>query len=285
MKKQVLTLLCMSAMFLASCGGEPTPSASGFSSGHASGLSLSLSSSSEAATSFPEVSDVPIESGDYLQGSKVYRLDKAKKTLKIIDYDYDYNKYKNDQGTLVNDYTVKFVQIGEDAAVYYGEDQEGYYYLKQSGTSVRIYHIHGGGISYTNMGKFPTLYAPTYGNYVCTQAQTQYKVDGEGKRIPDESGGYVRETFYLFLELSETSAKLFVGENAETHREEPLHSIENYSLRYNAGGTNIRIPHKNGEYNCSLTIMANNEIKFNNSTEKDGDYSGSGTFTLIPAVA
>ena len=274
MKKTILTLLCLNALFLVSCGGQPTPAQS-----EPPAAESSISNPPAASSAFLEVNDSPVASGDYLQGSKVYRLDKESKKLKIIDFEGDYNKYKNNQGTLLNEYTIKFVQIGEDAVVYY-EAGEGYYCLKQAGSHVNLVHVSGGSTSSSSISKFPTLIAPTYGNYVSTKAFTQYKVNEQGERITDSSGDYVEETFYLFLELSETSAKVFVGENNETHRAEPLHSIENYALRYNAGGTYIQIPHKDGEFKCSLTIRSASEIAFNNAYEKHGDYSAAGTFAI-----
>ena len=275
MKKPILALLAFSALFIASCGGQPTPSGSGPSS-----IPTSSLVSSPELPSFPEVSDSPVASGDYMQGSKVFRLDKEGKKLKIIDFEGDYNKYKNDQGTLLNEYTVKFVQIGEDAVVYY-EVGNGYYYLKQDGTSVKLVHVDGGSISSSSIRKFPTLLAPTYGNFVSSTSFTQYKVNEAGERLHDSEGNLVQETFYLFLELNETAAKLYVGEDNKTHRDEPLHAIENYTLRYNAGGTCIEIPHQGGEFKCTLTFRTENQIEFNNSFEKQGDYSAAGTFVLL----
>ena len=275
MKKPTLTLLCFGALFLASCGGGSSSQSRSLPSSDAS----SSISSSAAISSFPEVSDSPVASGDYLKGSTVYRLDKENKKLKIIDFEGDYAKYKSDQGTPVNEYTVKFVQIDENAVVYY-EVGNGFYYLVQEGKSVKLVHVESGSIRSTSIAKFPTLLAPTYGNYVSTEAFTQNKLSESGERLSDDSGNPIKETFYLFLELSETSAKLFVGGDNQTHREQPLHFIENYTLRYNAGGTCIQIPHQNGEFKCTLNIMPDNQIDFNNAWEKDGDYSAAGTFVL-----
>ena len=81
--------------------------------------------------------------------------------------------------------------------------------------------------------------------------------------------------------MTATSAKLYVGTDSSTHEETPLHAAENYVLYYNAGGVFFKIPHTEGTLNCGLTVTSATTIHFNNSTEKYGDYSGTGTFTLI----
>lgn len=121
---------------------------------------------------------------------------------------------------------------------------------------------------------------PTYGFYVSDE-QEQYKADEKGERTANGEGGFLKENFYLFLDLEKTSAKLYAEENNLIHKDTPLHEINDYTLSYNTLGLAIKIPHKDGEFDCTLTITSSTVISFVNSSEKDGDYSGSDKFTLI----
>ena len=111
---------------------------------------------------------------------------------------------------------------------------------------------------------------PTYGSYVSDE-QERYEADEKGERIANGEGGFLKENFYLFLDSEKTSAKLYVGENNLTHKDNPLHEINDYTLSYNTLGLAIKIPHKDGEFACTLTITSSTVISFVNSSEKDGD--------------
>ena len=275
----------LAAFLLASCGAAPEGSS------HATGFSPSEASTPAASSvtipTYPEAQDAEnIASGQYIRGRHVYNLDKASKKLTSVDYGMDYNKLKNKEGTTVFEVAISFVVYGNhgNAIAYKVEKEQRYLYINTAGKLTEdALTLSEGRISFssTNLSAIPEFVMPTYGSYVSSKEFTQDKVDGEGKRIPTSEGGYEQESFYLFLDLTATSAKLYVGENATNHKETPLHQVENYALTYNAGGLLIKIPHVGGDYNCSLTITAANEIRFNNSYEKHGDYSAAGTFVPL----
>ena len=240
---------------------------------------------------YTEVADVAIPSGKYMVNSTLYDYNKENKRVIVTKYD-TYTAYKNNQGTKLFDTTVKFVSFSPsmslktfsyDSIYFKNGDTEYFAYVekKESGDFLRF--VEKKGISETTNGWLTTssIVEPSYGNYV-SNVQNDYKVDSEGNRIPNDNGGYVKEDFYLFLELTATSAKLYVGDNNEVHSKIPLHEVSNYELLLRNGYVVIQIPHKNGSYNCSLTILSQTQIRFTNYSEetpKYGQYSGQGTFT------
>ena len=275
------TLLLLATALLASCGAV-TPTTPTSDTQPATTASIPIPS-----LSFSEVSDAEnLQSGMYLHSKLVYDLNKADKKLTCYDFEMDYNKLKNKNGTKVFEVSINFVAFGENgnAAHYTVEGSEYFLYVGSAGkiTEAKVV-IEENRVTYlaSYLSAMPTFIEPTYGSYVSNQEFTQDKVDEKGERIPNGDGGFVKEKFYLFLDLSATSAKLFVGEDNKTHREAPLHMIDNYALTYNAGGLSIKIPHVGGEFACSLTVTAANTIRFNNSSEKHGDYSAAGTFVFI----
>lgn len=283
--KKIFPLLA--AFLLVSCGAAPQESS------HATGSSPSEASTPAASSAtiptYPSAEDAEkIASGQYIRGRNVYELDKANKKLTCVDYGMDYNKLKNKEGTKVFEVDISFVIYGDhgNAISFKVEKEQRYLYVNASDKLVEdALALSEGQISFssTTLSPVPEFVMPTYGSYVSSKEFTQDKVDGEGKRIPTSEGGYEKESFYLFLDLTATSAKIYVGENASSHKETPLHQVENYALTYNLGGLSIKIPHVGGEFNCSLTITAANEIRFNNSYEKHGDYSAAGTFVPVEA--
>ena len=277
-------LILATTMLLASCGtSSPQTTTS-----HPTDLSSQSEESQTASVvSYKETTDAEeIESGMYIRVKYVYDINKADKKITCYDFGMDYNKLKNNEGTKVFEVSLNFVKYrtGGNAIHFNVENKDRYIYIAATGKLAEDTVNKVGDFASTEtvgISPLPTLVEPTYGSYVSAEKFNQYKVDAEGKRIPDDSDGYVREEFYLFLELSKTSAKIFVGDDNQTHRETPLHQIENYSLQYNAGGVSIKIPHEGGEFNCSLTVTAKDTIKFNNAYEKYGDYSAAGTFKPI----
>ena len=276
MKKiaMLLILSLLAAFVLASCGGStPTPTPTP--------VPTETPTPTEQAPVVVEIDDVAaIASGDFIVGKYVYRLDKAAKTLRVLDFGMDYNLYSNGNGTLVAEYNVKFVNYAGIEAVYYVVDDV-INLLRNEDGKYEITKIENGFFNSTGISLFPeSLIRPTFGKYVSGPLE-QYKVDADGNRIESSTGGYERETFYLFVEIDATTVKVYVGENETEHRAEPLLSATDYTLSYNAGGLAIRIPHEEGsKYSMRLTVESELIIHFTNDFERHGDYSASGTLTL-----
>lgn len=277
-KLRILTTLIAGAMLLASCGGTPS------SSDPASSAPSMEPSSSSSAASFVDVDDVPtVESGDYLFNYKhVYRLDKANKKLKVLDFGMEYNRYKNGNGDLIAESNLRFVELnGARYVLFYLNEVPNLLYKDGQGTYY-VLKYDGDYMEKTAINKLPEEYVmPSYGTYVSDKEFPQKKVNAQGERELDSQGNYIYETFYLFLDLTPTEAKLYVGENNETHAETPLHAISNYVLYFNLGGLYIKIPHEGSTVTTGVTITSSTTMHVNNSWEKDGDYSASGTFSLI----
>ena len=229
-----------------------------------------------------EVSTTEVEGGKYMYNDVVYDIDKTLKKVTVTRYT-SYTAYKNNTGTLLFEKSIKYVKYEksdvEHNAVYFENDSK-VYYMYVKGTSTMIEEKSGLSFSSGGVVRMTDILEPTYGLYV-SSLQEQERVDENGQRIPNGDGGYEKENFYLCVELTQTSAKLYKGTTSTTHDSTPLHQISNYEMLLIAGKIVIRIPHQNGNYNCSITIKANNKIHVNNSYETHGDYSASGDFTLI----
>ena len=285
MKKKNLLLLATSMLVLASCGGPASSSATGLSTSEPS-QSQSRSSAS-LAPDFEEVETNDLPSGEYSLGNIVYKYDKDTKKLTRTKYE-DYEAYKAGTGTKELEVAVKFVQYtsttyGSGIPAIYFLDGTKHNFISKNDKNARIETIHyvDGVKSYSTLPMAPVseLIPFTLGNYVSSKEFEQYKVDDQGKVIYDEP----KEKFYLFLELTATKAAIYVGENNQTHRETPLHSVENYKTLFSNGMLRINIPHVGGDFACTLTSKTAGQIEFNNSYEKRGDYSASGTFVGIVA--
>ena len=285
MKNKIASLLmglaCLGA--LASCGGTPssgtsTPTRSAVESTPAESLVPVI------ADSYTDIDSLNLESGDYMVVQTVYSFDKANKKLIATKYE-DYDSYKNKQGTVLYDGSVRFVKVtsmmlGTLNAAYFEIDGDvRLLYLDSAG---KIYLSTHSSMGWTTSSAVAVSEIPLFsmGNYV-SEKQTQNKATEEGSYIYDSKENLIKEEFYLFLELTETKASIFVGDNPSTHAPAPLHSVENYKTLIVSGKLMIRIPHTNGEFNCSLTARSETEISFNNSMERRGDYSASGVFTKI----
>lgn len=278
MKKQLLLLA--SALLLASCA-TPAPTPTSSASTPASSATGGMSSN-PAATSYPEVDGVPgVPSGLYIHGSSVYEIDQVAKTIVSYNFNNEYAKLKSKDGVKNFEAPVRFVDYATYGPAIRFEVENATYFLFKDKDKIAEHRYAGeGSWSGSYISPLPNFIEPTYGSYVSGECE-QAKVDEKGERIYDSQGASVKEKFYLFLDLTSTSAKVYVGDNDKTHRDEPLHQIENYVAYYNAGGYFIKIPHQGGEFNCGLTIRSATEISFNNAYEKHGDYSAAGTFTLI----
>lgn len=292
MKKKNLLLLATSMLVLASCGA-PAPSSSqatGISS-HDTGLSSDSSSSLPPLYKEVDTNDFP--SGVYCVRDDFYTYSKEEKKIVANEYT-DYAAYKAKQGNKTLDVGVKFVEFNSNyfgnnipAVYFFDETTAIHYFIYKNGDIYQMDKVSIDGNSYS-WGTTPlktitdsTFVEFSYGRYVSDEL-TQGKVDAEGKPIYDSTGASVKENFYLFLELSETKAAIYVSDNNKTHGETPLHSVENYKIRISGGTLLIDIPHKDGDFSCRLSSKSETQIKFNNSYEKRGDYSASGTFNKIP---
>ena len=277
----LLGLVSLSALI--SCGETPTPSASSSSSEPASSAESDPASSMLAIT-YTDIDSVNLESGEYMVLDTIYAFDKENKKLTASKYE-DYDSYKSKQGTVLYDGAVRFVKrssllTGDLEGVYFEINQN--IYLLHKNSEGKVVLIIRAGSSETTSSAVAVSEIPLFsmGNYV-SEMQTQNKANEEGSYIYDSQGNTIREEFYLFLELSETKASVFLGDNPTTHAETPLHSVENYKTLFVGGKLHIKIPHKDGEFALTLTSHSETEIKFVNAMEKKGDYSCSGTFTKI----
>lgn len=267
---------------LASCGA-PTPSIS--SNASVEPASSGTSAAPIFSDTYTDVASINLESGDYMVGDNIFSFDKENKKVKVANYP-DYDSYKAKQGTVVYDGSVRFVKV---TSMFLG-NIEGAAYFEVEGI-VHLLYLNSSGklvLSRTSGGSWLTSSAvavsdiPLFsmGNYV-SDKQSQSKADDQGNYIYDSQGNSIKEEFYLFLELSATKASVFVSDNATTHGETPLHSVDDYKVLFVAGKLHIKIPHKGGDFACTLTSYSDTEIKFTNSMERKGDYSCSGTFTKI----
>lgn len=277
MKKAVviLSLLLAAAFIFSSCGKVGVPTKTGEST-------VPEETGTEAMEPVVvDLDDVPgVASGDYIVGKLVYRIDKTAKTLKVLDFDTDYERYKSNDGNIVGEYGISFVRYGAFDSICFHQDGAEYLIYK-SVDKLSLAKLSDGSFITSNIVPFPTDFAKiAFGSYVSGELQ-QYKVDGEGQRVENGSGGYERETFYLFLDIDENTVRLYVGENGVEHGAEPVLSADGYVLSYNASGLSVRVPHGSGSYALRLSFKTDGTISFVNDFERYGDYSASGTFTPV----
>ena len=235
-------------------------------------------------TTVQEYEDTPVEAGKYTYLDIVYDFDKTNKKLKATQY-ATYNEYKNNGGTVLFNLDAKYVDYEGKHAVYVNYDNVSYYiYVDEAKTKISI--KRNTATRSSGMVKLGTIIEPEYGTYVSDKLE-QDKLGEDGKRIPNGDGGYVKEEFYLFVELTATTAKLFVGSNATTHKDTPLYSINNYQAKFLQGNVIIEIPHTTAGYSCNLIVLESNVLEFTNDSEDDGtdarysNYSGSGNMRKI----
>ena len=276
----IMGLACLGA--LVSCGGPVASSAP--TSSAAAGFVSSEPASVDIEDSYTDIDSIDLDSGEYMVGNTVYSFNKENKKMNVTKYE-DYDSYKSKQGNVLYDgacrlvkvtsmfhdpYNAVYFEFGGSVYLLYGDAAGKFVLSTKTATST----FSSGAVLLSEIPLF------TMGNYV-SDKQSQNKANPDGTYVYDSQGNTIREEFYLFLELTETKASIFVSDNPNTHAETPLHFVENYKTLIGSGKLRIKIPHKDGEFDCTLTSHSENEIKFVNSMERKGDYSCSGTFTKI----
>lgn len=231
-------------------------------------------------TTYKEVADCNVASGKYMLNDVIYDYNKNDKKVIATQYE-SYTAYKNNVGTKQFEATVKFVEKSNTSAVYFENGGYEYFFLVKE-EKVRIIRTKNSVSSEYVLQTFDNIVEPAYGTYVSAKYD-QYVVDASGNRIPKDDGGYQKEDFYLFLELTATSAKVYNSDNNQTHGATPLYSLDNYVLYLKNGHVTFSIKHPNGEYTCSFTVKSDTIISCTNYSEdvKGGDYGMSGNLTKI----
>ena len=274
-KKNAKALLMgLAAMTLVACGGTPVSNES---------RPVVSESSEEPVISvvnpYVDIETIDIEGGDYMVNTTIYSFDKANKKMKVTQYE-DYESYKKNEGTLLFDVAVRFVLVNNNYNAIYFENEGLIYLLRKNADAMQMVTKNGGVTSTLPAFLVAEIAQFSYGNYR-SDKQSQNKADEEGNYIYDSQNNTIREEFYLYLELSETKASIYVEDSEFNRSETPLHSITNYTVILANGKLLIKIPHENGSFNCSLTARSETTITFTNSMERKGDYSCAGTFTKI----
>ena len=210
--------------------------------------------------------DVALEGGKYMVGDIVYIFHKGAKAIELMQYN-SYAEYKSQNGTRLLEGKVEYVKSAyADECVYFKFNSKNYY-LTLENDKPKLYISSGSSYSSTVMNTIgDTIAEPENGTYV--SAKQEQTVNG------------IKEEFYVFIEITDTKASLYVSDNNTTYDGEPLHTIDNYVAEFVNGYVRIRIPHQNGSYTCNVTFMQDS-VRFVNSYETKGDYSCSGTLTKI----
>ena len=212
------------------------------------------------------LNDVALEGGKYMAGDIVYIFHKGAKQIELMQY-YLYEEYKTQHGTRLFVGEVKYIKsVYADECVHFEYDGKDYY-LTLENDKPKLYISTGSSYRSTGMTKIgDTIAEPENGTYVSAKQE--------------QTVNNIKEEFYLFFVLTDTTASIYVSNNNTTYEGEPLHTVDDYVEEFVNGYVRIRIPHQNVSYNCSVTFTQDN-IRFNNAYETAGDYSCSGTFTKI----
>ena len=291
MKKGLKYLFLILSLFvglgLVACDNSTTGAGSGTTAGEGAGQTGEGAGTGEGGGSqggqtqptYKELDDCDFPVGKYMINDIVYDYNKTDKKVIATKYE-SYSAYKNNDGVKQFETTVNFVEKGGIPSVHFKDGDYDYFFLVKEGKTTYVKKKNaessGGLISVDK------IVEPTYGKYVSSICE-QYKVDSDGERIVKDGGGYEKENFYLFLELTETSLKVYVSDNNTTHGDTPLYSLDNYVLTIVYGYICFSVKHPNGNYSCSFRVMSDTVIHCTNSAEnlKGGDYSMSGNLTKI----
>ena len=270
-----LTLAVLSLGFvLASCAESSSQGGATSTSVQTPNASTSAQQEPSTSVGVTEVDDCNVPNGKYMINKTVYDYDKT--TKKIVATDYEtYSDYLNNNGTKKFEVNIKFVQYSTNVnAVYFENGDYTYYFYIDEGV-VKYRQVRGFSYSSGTAALADSLLVPRPGTYVSQNQFDQTKVNEQGSRI----GG--KDYYYLFVELTETSVKVYKGETNTTHDAEPLVSKDNYTLELINGKVYIRIPNQSSGHKVSIYAKSATEIHCTNYEEKAGDYSGSGYFTKM----
>ena len=221
----------------------------------------------EPAPEYVELDNVSLDGGDYVYGNTVYSFDKMTRQMTVNEY-YYYSDYKIKRAAQKYYGVVKYVEsIYADSAVYF-EIQETKCYLAKVDDAVKLFVKSGSSLTTTTLKKLDSAIIEIDNGTYVTDKQEQ-TVDG------------VKEEFYLFFVLTDTTASIYVSDNNTTYTGEPLYSTDDIKAQFVSGYARIKIPHNNGSYSCSITFKGSEGISLLNSYERNGDYSCSGTLTKL----
>ena len=212
------------------------------------------------------LNSVALESGKYMVGDIVYTFHKGSKVIELMQYN-SYAEYKTQHGARLFEGAVQYVKSAYADECVYFEFNNKDYYLTLENDKPKLYIASGSSYNSTFMSTIgDTIAEPENGTYV------------SGKQEQTVNG--IKEEFFVFIEITDTKASLYVSNTNATYDGEPLHTIDNYVEEFVNGYVRIRIPHQNGSYTCNVTFMQDG-VRFVNSYETAGDYSCSGTLTKI----
>ena len=224
---------------------------------------------------YTDVDGRPIDDGDYMVADTLYRIDTGSRSVEIRKY-ASYADYKNNQYQLLYvglPFSARVVKSPySEMALYFEYNNKEYFITDQMSDHMEtpkpiVYIVSGSSVTSSTMHKIAdTIVEPQNGTYVTGKLE--------------QTVNSVREEFYLFFVLTDTTASLYVSDNNTTYSGEPLYTITDYVEEFVSGYVRIRIPHANGQYYCSVTFKEN-AISLVNAYETKGDYSGSSSLTKI----
>ena len=255
--KLLKLMVILGSLFVTSCGSNPEVSSNNTSE------ETSAPVSSSQPYSYEQTSDAPlIDNGiDFIMGKLIYHVDKDAKKISVMDYDMDFWKKYREQGTLVREINFNFVKyIGYDS-IHYTEEGKDYFIYKKE-TSFTLSKVDGNTTISNTIFRFPLNPAiPERGCFYISEKHTQNNED-----------------FWLFLRLDAEYAALYVGYRTDGYDHE-LGYINEYKYSYNQIGMMIKIPHMDETSYCTLSVVDQYTIRFNNHSENPNGYPCSGTFT------
>ncbi len=267
-----LTLAVLSLGFvLTSCAESNSQGGATSTSVQTPNASTSVQQQPSTSVGPTEVQDCDVPTGKYMITTTVYDYDKT--TKKVIATEYtNYTSYLNNTGTKKFEADVKFVEYSSGvSAVYFVNGDYTYYFYMNEGV-VKYRQVKGFSYSSGTAASADSLLVPAVGTYV-SEAKEHTKVDSQGNRT--------KETVYYFIEVSEGSVKVYVGETNTTKGDTLVLEQNNYVLELISGKVVIRMPHQTEGYKCTIYAKSATTIHATNDYEKAGDYDFSCDFTKM----
>ena len=267
-----LTLAALSLGFvLASCAESSSQGGATSTSVQTPNASTSAQQQPSTSVGPTEVQDCNVPTGKYMINKTVYDYDKTTKKVIVTEYT-NYTSYLNNTGTKKFEADVKFVEYSAGVnAVYFVNGDYTYYFYMNEGV-VKYRQVKGLSYSTGTAASADSLLVPAVGTYV-SEAQEHTKVDSQGNRT--------KETVYYFIEISEGSVKVYVGETNTTKGDTLVLEQNNYVLELISGKVVIRMPHQTEGYKCTIYAKSATTIHATNDYEKAGDYDFSCNFTKM----